>query len=217
MSIEFIIKRDGSREPFNPLKLNGWGAWASEHLENYVDWPEVVLHAYSTNPKETSSRALQESLIDFCLVKGTWSYNRMAGRLYTALLYKDIFNQDVPVTLKEVHDKLTSVGLMSPDFCSAFSDEDYVELEKIIDHSKDLTYAHYQIKQIMKKYSLMDRVNNIFYESPQHAYMRVAMRMCQNKGTGKARINRIKRHYKMYSEGIVNIATPYFTNARYKT
>ena len=60
----------------------------------------------------------------------------------------------------------------------------------------------------------MNRVENIYYETPQFVYMRVAMRMCQNKGTGKERINRIKRHYDMYTKGIVNIPTPYFTNAR---
>ena len=172
-----------------------------------------MLHVFSTNTKETTSRQLQDSLIDYCLTKGSWSYNRMAGKLYISILYKDIFNSSVPLSLKETHEKLVSVGLMSDDFKNAFSDEDYVELEKIIDHSKDLTYAHYQIKQIMKKYSLMDRTQNIFYESPQQVYMRVAMRMCQNKGTGKQRLTRIKRHYKMYCDGIVNIPTPYFTNA----
>ena len=172
-----------------------------------------MLHVFSTNTKETTSRQLQDSLIDYCLTKGSWSYNRMAGKLYISILYKDIFNSSVPLSLKETHEKLVSVGLMSDDFKNAFSDEDYIELEKIIDHSKDLTYAHYQIKQIMKKYSLMDRTQNIFYESPQQVYMRVAMRMCQNKGTGKQRLTRIKRHYKMYCDGIVNIPTPYFTNA----
>lgn len=214
MSIEFIIKRDGSKEPFDPKKLNGWGLWASDNLENYVDWSEAVLHVFSTNPKETTSRQLQDSLIDYCLTKGSWSYNRMAGRLYSAVLYKDIFNNSAPLSLETTHNKLVSVGLMSDEFRNSFSEEDYVELEKIIDHSKDLTYAHYQIKQIMKKYSLMDRTTNTFFESPQQVYMRVAMRMCQNKGTGKQRLNRIKRHYKMYCEGVVNIPTPYFTNAR---
>lgn len=214
MTIEYIIKRDGTKEPFNPAKLNGWGIWASNHLSNVVDWAEAILHAYSTNNKEVTSEQLQNSLIDYCLTKGSWSYNRMAGRLYTSLLYKKVFNQDVPITIKEVNDNLVTVGLMSEEFASAYTEADYAELEKMIDHSKDLTYAHYQIKQIMNKYSLMDRVNNIYYETPQFVYMRVAMRMCQNKGVGKDRIKRIKRHYTQYSDGVVNIPTPYFTNSR---
>ena len=216
MSIEYIIKRNGTKEPFDPTKLNGWGIWASNNLGNFVDWAEVILHVYSTNSNNVTSDQLQNSLIDYCLTKGSWSYNRMAGRLYSSLLYKKIFNQDTPATIKQVNSKLVEVDLMAEEFANAYTDADYIELEKIIDHSKDLTYAHFQIKQIMNKYSLMDRVNKIYYETPQFVYMRVAMRMCQNKGKGEARINRIKRHYKKYSDGIVNIPTPYFTNARYQ-
>ena len=214
MSIEYIIKRNGTKEPFDPTKLNGWGIWASNNLGNFVDWAEAILHVYSVNNKDVTSEQLQNSLIDYCLTKNSWSYNRMAGRLYSSLLYKQVFNQDSPITIKEVNTKLVEVGLMAEEFAVAYDDSDYAELEKVIDHSKDLTYAHFQIKQIMNKYSLMDRVNKIYYETPQFVYMRVAMRMCQNKGTGKERINRIKRHYDMYTKGIVNIPTPYFTNAR---
>lgn len=213
MSIEYIIKRNGTKEPFDPTKLNGWGIWASNNLGNFVDWAEAILHVYSVNNKDVTSEQLQNSLIDYCLTKNSWSYNRMAGRLYSSLLYKQVFNQDSPITIKEVNTKLVEVGLMAEEFAVAYDDSDYTELEKVIDHSKDLTYAHFQIKQIMNKYSLMDRVNKIYYETPQFVYMRVAMRMCQNKGKGKERINRIKRHYKMYSDGIVNVPTPYFNNS----
>lgn len=214
MSIEFIIKRDGSKEPFQPKKLNGWGEWATSNLDRFVDWGEAVLHAYSVNKPETTSEELQLSLIDFCLNKNTYAYNRMAGRLYVALLYKRIYNSSVIPSLKEVHTNLVAHGLMAEAFVTSFSDEDYIELEKIIDHKKDLKYAHYQLDQILDKYSLHDRVNNIFFETPQFVYMRVAMRMCLNKGTGKERIQRIKRHYNQYSNNTVNIPTPYFTNSR---
>lgn len=214
MSIEFIIKRDGSKEAFEPKKLNGWGEWATSNLDKFVDWGEAVLHAYSINKPETTSEELQLSLIDFCLNKNTYAYNRMAGRLHVALLYKRIYNQSTPPSIKEVHTNLVSHGLMSEAFVSSFSDEDYVELEKIIDHKKDLKYAHYQLDQILDKYSLHDRVNDIFFETPQFVYMRVAMRMCMNKGTGKDRLQRIKRHYTQYSNNTVNIPTPYFTNSR---
>ena len=135
MSIEFIIKRDGTKEPFQPKKLNGWGEWAAEYLENYVDWSEVVLHCYSTSQKEITSEQLQNSLIDYCLTKASFAYNRMAGKLFAALLYKQIYNSSSPFTIKEVHSKLVAVNLMSSEFYDAYSEEDYAELEKIINHN----------------------------------------------------------------------------------
>lgn len=210
--IERIIKRNGEVEDFSPRKLNGWGEWASKTLGNYVDWSEVVLHVVSTLPQEVTSEQLHQALIDHCLTNATWSYNRMAGRLYSALLYKKLYNGKIP-TVKDLFSKLVNVGLMDVNFFEAFSDEDYVQLENIIDHKRDLNYAHYQIEQSVKKYALKNRADNIDYETPQFSMLRVAMRMCMNKGVGAERIARIKRHYDQYSKDKVNVPTPYYTNS----
>lgn len=210
--IERIIKRNGEVEDFSPRKLNGWGEWASKTLGNYVDWSEVVLHVVSTLPQDVTSEQLQQALIDHCLTKATWSYNRMAGRLYAALLYKKLYNGKIP-TVEDLFSKLVNVGLMDVNFFEAFSDEDYIQLENVIDHKRDLNYAHYQIEQSVKKYALKNRADNVDYETPQFSMLRVAMRMCMNKGVGEERITRIKRHYDQYSKDKVNVPTPYYTNS----
>lgn len=88
--IKEIIKRDGTTEVFDAEKVNGWGIWAAEHLGKHVNWADVVLNTVSTLPAKCSSVMLQDVLIGVCLIKRTWSYNRMAGRLYAAKLTKDI-------------------------------------------------------------------------------------------------------------------------------
>lgn len=210
--IEVIVKRNGNKEEFNPKKLNGWGIWASKALGNYVDWSEVVLHVASTLSTEVTSEKLQQALIDFCLSKSSWSYNRMAGRLYAALLYKQLYNDNIP-TVKDLFGKMVNEGVMDNKFYTAFTDEDYKQLELVIDHKRDLNYAHYQINQAVKKYALMNRSASINYETPQFSMLRTAMRMCMNKGVGVERISRIKRHYDQYSKDKVNVPTPYYTNS----
>lgn len=207
--ISHVIKRNGQTMPFEPAKLNGWGIWASHELK-HVDWVGAVLHVVGTSPSVVSSKDLQNSLIDYCLTIPSWEYHRMAGRLYISLLYKQIYDDKIP-TIRQVHKNLVQAELMDPAFYNSYSYEDYKALEKIIDHSADLAMAHYQIKQSMNKYSLMDRVDNVYYETPQFTLMRVAMRMCQNKGKGAKRIARIKRHYQAYIKA--NIPTPYLTNS----
>lgn len=207
--IETIVKRDGSKEEFDPRKLNGWGLWSSKTLGNHVDWSDVVLYVVSTLPEEVTSGQLQQALIDYCLTKATWSYNRMAGRLYAAMLYKTLYNDSIP-TIKELFGKMVDVGLMDDKFFKAYTDEDYEQLEKIIDHKRDLNYAHYQIEQSVKKYAMKNRADNVNYETPQFSMMRTAMRMCMNK---RDRINRIKRHYDQYSQDKVNVPTPYYMNS----
>ena len=207
--IETIVKRDGAVEDFSPRKLNGWGEWASKALGSYVDWSEVVLHVASTSNQEITSVELQHAFIDYCLTKRSFAYNRMAGRLYISKLYKDIYLDKLP-TIKDLFKSLVDRNLMSESFFSAYSDEDYIWLNSIVDHSFDLNYAHYQIEQSMEKYSLRDRVTGGYLETPQFGMIRVAMQVCLKK---KDRLNRILRHYKQYRSDVLNIPTPYYTNS----
>lgn len=209
--IKEIIKRDGTTEAFGAEKVNGWGIWAAEHLGKHVNWADVVLNAVSTLPTKCSSIMLQDALIDVCLNKRTWSYNRMAGRLYVAKLVKDIYSgADTHPSLRDLHQEMVSDGIIDKSFMGAFSESEYAELNAVLEHSKDLTYAHYAIDRIIKKYSLQNRSTGKLYETPQFVYMRIAMRMAMNKSN---RMKHIKKFYELYSDNVINVPTPYFTNS----
>lgn len=209
--IKEIIKRDGTTEVFDAEKVNGWGIWAAEHLGKHVNWADVVLNAVSTLPAKCSSVMLQDVLIDVCLNKRTWSYNRMAGRLYVAKLTKDIYGTaDKHPSLRDLHQEMVSDGIIDKSFMDAFSESEYAELNAVLEHSKDLTYAHYAIDRIIKKYSLQNRSTGKLYETSQFVYMRVAMRMAMNKSN---RMKHIKKFYELYSDNVINVPTPYFTNS----
>ena len=208
--IKEIIKRDGTTEVFDAEKVNGWGIWAAEHLGKHVNWADVVLNAVSTLPAKCSSVMLQDALIDVCLNKRTWSYNRMGGRLYVAKLTKDIYGTDKHPSLRDLHQEMVGDGIIDKSFMSAFSESEYAELNAVLEHSKDLTYAHYAIDRIIKKYSLQNRSTGKLYETPQFVYMRVAMRMAMNKSN---RMKHIKKFYELYSDNVINVPTPYFTNS----
>lgn len=208
--IKEIIKRDGTTEVFDAEKVNGWGIWAAEHLGKHVNWADVVLNTVSTLPAKCSSVMLQDVLIGVCLIKRTWSYNRMAGRLYAAKLTKDIYGADKHPSLRDLHQEMVSDGIIDKSFMDAFSESEYAELNAVLEHSKDLTYAHYAIDRIIKKYSLQNRSTGKLYETPQFVYMRVAMRMAMNKSN---RMKHIKKFYELYSDNVINVPTPYFTNS----
>jgi len=205
--IETIVKRDGRKEDFSPNKINKWGEWASKSLGNRVDWSSVVLHTVSTLSKETTSLLLQERLIKTCLEYNSWSYNRMAGRLYAALIYKKVFNGTIP-TVKEVHRNLQKIGLMEH---LNYSDEEYVQVEKLIDHSKDLKATHFELKQIREKYSLMNRVTDEEYESQQFVYMRMAMALSEDQPKDR-RMADVEAFYELLSNKVINAPTPNYVN-----
>ncbi len=109
--IETIVKRDGTHEPFDSTKLFKWAEWACKGVSKYVDWGKVVLTAVSDLPKVCKSSMLQEALIDTCKDMNTWSYYKMAGRLYASQLDKKIFPEGKP-TVQALHAEMAKIGYM---------------------------------------------------------------------------------------------------------
>jgi ribonucleoside-diphosphate reductase alpha chain len=205
--ITYLIKRDGSRQEFSPTKINGWGIWAAKTLGTNFDWASVVLEAVNQCQDGCSSLELQETLIKVCLSKKTWEYNRMAGRLYSALLERVIYPTGRP-TVKQLHSELLDAEIMVK---LNYSDEEYAEVEKIIDHKLDLKYPHYQINQIRFKYALRHKGTGKEYETPQFVYMRMAMALAENEPKAE-RLTHIAKWYSHFSHNRLNPPTPNFVN-----
>ena len=205
--IKYIVKRSGVIEPLYPDKINRWGEWAASKLGKEVNWSEAVLHVVSTMPETVTSEQLQESLIGFCLDKAIWEYNRMAGRLYSSLINKKLYNDNKP-TIKELHNNLYDLGLMVR---LDYNEEDYEKIERFINHKLDFNATHYELHQIRFKYALRDKVNEIEYESQQFVYMRMAMALAENEKQDE-RLLHVKNWYDHLSHKRLNAPTPNFVN-----
>ena len=203
--IKTIIKRDGTQEAFDANKVNQWGAWAAQI--NHTDWSAIVLHAVSILPETCTSKALQDELVKTCVDKCTWEYALMAGRLYIAGIYKEFYPQGIP-TIKQLHDRLLSVGLMVE---LGYSQSDYDYLQSIINHDKDLQSTQFEIKQIRYKYALRDKINRLEYETPQFMYMRMAMALCEKRPL-ENRLQEVVAFYTEFSNKVLNAPTPYMNN-----
>ena len=208
--IEYVIKRDGRKEPFDAGKLNNWVQW-SEKTVNPKDfnWSGIVLRTVALLGKECTAKALQDTLIKECLNQNTWESNRMAGRLYASALSKELYESRKHPHIKELHDKLISLGvIVQPNY----TNEEYEYINKLLNHKRDFTYSHYAINQLVQKYSLKDRVKKISYETPQFIYMRVAMDTF-NFYTKSDRLDKLKDLYEELSFQRVVVPTPYFANS----
>lgn len=202
-----IRKRDGRSEPFMPSKLNQWGEWAAQTLGPQVDWPSVVLEAVSGLPADATTRDLQQRLIKTCLDFDTWSYNRMAGRLYATLIRKDLYGRNRP-SVQALHRKLQALGYMEQ---LDYSDAEYAQVEQLIDHERDFGYAHYQLHTHLTKYAISDRVNGLRFETPQFIYMRMAMALAVDQPRER-RMRDVANFYEHLSLNRINAPTPNHVN-----
>lgn len=199
-----VTKRDGSTEPLDVAKLVKWNLWGKEFIKQPVPWQEGVRHVLDSAVDGIKTSTLQDNLIDFFLSKGTWSCNRMAGILYAPIQQKTIFPKGVP-TVKEQHDQMVELGLMRP---LPYSDEEYEEINKLVDHNRDFNYAHFQIKHIIQKYSLVNHDTGKRYETPQFTYIRMAMALSEDIKPATRRMTFVKDYYELFSDNVLNAPTP---------
>lgn len=202
--LKYIVKRDNRVELFDPKKLNKWAIWASKDIDSdKVDWSSVVMDTVRYCNESITSQELQTKLIETCKYQNTEAGLLMAGKLAAVLYRKNVFGKHIP-TIKQLHSKLIKLGLMLD---LHYTDSEYEEIEKIINHDKDFTYYEYQLKYARNKYFIQDKSKNVVYETMQFAYMRIAMSTCSNI---ENKIHHVKELYTLLSNNKLNIPTPVF-------
>ncbi|MBP7709857.1 MAG: ribonucleoside-diphosphate reductase subunit alpha [Rickettsiales bacterium] len=206
--IKYTIKRNGQREEFDPNKINGWGIWASQALGSEVAWSEIVLHVFSIMPEEVTTEQLQNALIKACIDKRTWKYSCMAGRLYAALAYKQLYGKNNIPTVEQLHQRMFEAGLMVK---LNYSKEDYAYVQSIINHDLDFKSTQYELQQLRYKYALRNKKTGQEFETPQFVYMRMAMALAEEE-PGETRLQDVTKWYEHFSHKRINPPTPNFTN-----
>lgn len=200
-----IIKRDGSEENFTPIKAMRWAAWGSENLGERVNWSEIVRDAVATSAEVVSSQDFQLNLIKQCAMRQDWAHNLMAGKLYSVYIHKKTYPNGIP-SVKEQFEKMIALGYMVD---MGYSDEELHQMQSLIDHNKDYTYAYFQVEHIYKKYGLQNRVAKEILETPQFTFMRMAARINMNK---KDRMKNLPIFYEKLSSNSINAPTPNYLN-----
>lgn len=208
--IKTVIKRDGTKQPFDGAKLADWVKWASKDIDTqYIDWSGVVLKVISLLPEEVTSQELQRVLIKTCVDKGTYEYTKMAGRLLAASLPKEFYPERKYPHIKELHKRMEEDGLIvKPNY----TDEEYDQINQMLNHEKDFTYEEYAINHAINKNSLWNKKTKKKYETPQFIFIRVVMQIFNNYHE-KDRMEKIKDLYELVSDRKINVPTPYFSSS----
>ena len=205
--LEIIIKRDGTEEAYDEHKVNSWMQWAGKDLNDRINWSGIVMSAVKDAPSKMSSQDLQLALVQKCVEKRDWPHNLMGGKLYAVWHWKNLYGEKIPTVLQQ-HEMLANLGVMQT---LEYTYQEYEEIEKMVDHTKDLNLAHFQVKQIIYKYSLANRVSKQQYETPQFIFIRMAMALAESSPKAE-RLDDVNNWYKLFSESKVNAPTPNFNN-----
>mgnify|MGYP001229618869 CR=1 FL=1 len=203
--IKYVRKRDGSKEEFSADKMQ---KWIELTATEGVNWSDLAFRAYRKLDDGCTSQDLHNAMVMACLDIGTEASLKVAGKFFISNLYKELFGgiKNIP-TIKEF-----SKGLWEQ---MDYSDEDYEELEKVINHDKDFEYSYTTLRQMVDKYFIRSESGERgkVRETPQFMFMGIAMAAMATMPKDR-RLDDVKKLYNLLSDLKINLPSPMLSNLR---
>jgi ribonucleoside-diphosphate reductase alpha chain len=211
----YVEKRSGEKELLNFEKINKILLWATENI-NGVYASDIAMNAKLQIYDGISTKEIHNVLIrataDMISEKNP-NYQYVAGNLLNYKIRKDVFGGGDLPKLYDLVKKNVSIGIYDPLFLENYTEEDFDKYDKIINHSRDFNFTYAGIQQLVDKYLLKDRKTNTLYETPQFAYMLIAMGVFGNVEEPK-RYGLVKDAYYMFSKHKISLPTPIMAGVR---
>ena len=196
----YVTKRNGQRVPvsFNEVLMRIQKlADGLEHVN-----PDLVAQKVCTQIQDgIKTSELDEFAAETCAMMQA-RYHPNYGKL-AARLVIDNHQKNTPSRLIDAAQPLFDEGIVSEDYYKNAQD---LNLEKMIDYSRDFMFDYFGFKTLEKGYLLKRRDGRV-WERPQHMWMRVAIQL---HGSSFAKV---QETYDALSQGYFIHATPTLFNA----
>ena len=211
----YVIKRGEKREKLDFEKINKVLLWATENINN-VSASDIAMNAqlqfYDGIKTTEIHNVLIRATADMISERNP-NYQYVAGNLLNYKIRKDVYGGENIPSLYEIVKKNIDLGIYDPKFLKQYTEEDFAKYNKIIVHQRDFNFTYAGIQQLVDKYLLKDRKTNSLYETPQIAYILIAMVVFGYVEEPK-RYNLIKDAYYMFSKHKISLPTPIMAGVR---
>jgi ribonucleoside-diphosphate reductase alpha chain len=210
-----VTKRDGRKEPLDIDKLHKVVFFACEGIAG-VSASEVEIHSQVQFFDGITSSEIQETLIKSAadlISEENPNYQFVAGRLINYHLRKQVYGQYEPPELLDITIKNIDLGFYDKEILKAYSKKEFATLNKYIKHQRDEKLTYVAMEQFRGKYLVQNRVLGQIYETPQIAYMLIAMTLFQTYPTD-TRLRWVKEYYDAISQHDISLPTPVMAGVR---
>ena len=217
MSKITVTKRNGQKEDFSVEKIEKIINWATQGLSS-VSANNICVNAQLQYHDGITTSDIHKVIIDSAVglisVK-TPNYQYVAGRLLNYQLRKDIWGGKNPPLFLDFINKNVKSGNYDGEILNLYTESEINKLGDYIDHDRDDIFTYAGIQQLCDKYLVQNRKTGEIFETPQFAYMLVAMTLF-SKYDSKIRLAYVKQAYNSYSKHKVNLPTPLMAGVRTK-
>ena len=199
--IEYVVKRDGSTEKFDPVKLNKWAEYATAVGGN---WSEIAQKTFKRLQNYCKTTDIHDTMVSVCLAKQSLEYSRVASRLEFAEIRKGMqykLGFDDRKDFKTIYAKLIEIGAWDKNSLPEYSEK----IEQMYAEIITVRLDYWQVKQWVEKYAV--KVDGVVVETPHIGYMGLALALFGD--TDEA------REYAMcLAQGKINLPTPALNGLR---
>jgi len=215
-----VKKRNGRLEDFNVEKIHQVVNWACEGI-NGVSFSDIEMNAELALHDKIPSTEIHDILIDSAndlISEEEPNYQYVAAKLLNFKLRKDVWGGYNPPRLYDHIKDLVRLDLYDPCIIKgmkeSYTKEEINKLGEYIKHDRDYLFTYSGLQQMVDKYLLKNRNTGVLYESPQFAYMLIAMVLFMQYGDD--RVTRVKEAYDYFSTFKINLPTPVMAGVRTK-
>ena len=211
----YVIKRDGSKEPLNIEKIHKVVEWACEGITG-VSVSEIELRSQIQFYDKIQTSNIHETLIKASadlISEDTPNYQYVAGRLINYHLRKEVYGQYDPCSLEEQYGCVMDAGYYDEELREKYSTNEWNDLNNYIDHDRDELITYIGMEQLRGKYLVKNRVTGKMYETPQMAFMLIAMTLF-SKYPQNQRLAWVKEFYDALSTFDISLPTPIMAGVR---
>lgn len=219
MTPVYVTKRDGEKELLDINKFHRVASYACDGLTG-VSVSDLEIKTQIQFYSNIKTKDIQETLIKAAadlISEDTPNYQYVAGRLINYHLRKEVYGTFDPPHLYNHVKRVVELGYYDKEILQLYKKEEFDLLNSYIDHTRDndLTYA--AMEQFRGKYLIKNRVTGEIYETPQMAYMLIAMTLFGKYpvwGKQKTRLQWVKELYDAISSFYINLPTPIMAGVR---
>jgi ribonucleoside-diphosphate reductase alpha chain len=209
-----VKKRSGETEKFDADKINKVLAWACESIPE-TSFEEVAMNANLSFFDGISSRDIHNTLIEAAcglITEEKPQYQYVASRLLNYQLRKEVWGgKNAPKLLEFVKINIAS-GVYDKDILDWYDEREFNKLDEYLRHDRDFDFTYAGIKQLCEKYLVQNRTTKKIYETPQFAYILIAMTLFRSYKS--ERLTYIKKAYNYFSQHKINLPTPIMAGVR---
>jgi len=207
-----VQKRSGDFEEYNVEKIHKVVEWAIKDISG-VSLSELEMNAHLSLHDGITTKDIHQILIKSAndlTSTAHPNYQYVASRLLNMSLRKDLWERhDTPPSLYEHIKENIEDGIYDEVLLTKWNKEQIKQIEESIDHDRDYLFTYAGLQQMIDKYLVKNRMTGKIYETPQFAYICIALALFDN-------VKDVISAYECFSTFKINLPTPIMAGVRTK-